>query len=72
MSNNDKIELSYATLWKSIIRPPKDNYHPYLLGDKIFKYKGTVYLRKDYDILNNRGDIMKCSFVEPTEESRVK
>lgn len=69
--SNDKIELSYSTLWKSIIRPPRDTYSHELLGDEIFNYRGTTYLRKDYELLNNRGEIMKCSFVEPTEETRV-
>ena len=68
---SDKIELSYSTLWKSIIRPPRDTYSQELLGDEIFNYRGTTYLRKDYELLNNRGEILKCSFVEPTEETRV-
>lgn len=69
--NNEKVELSYSTLWKSIIRPPRDVYSPELLGDEIFNYKGVTYFRKDYDLLNNRGEILKCSFIEPTEETRV-
>ena len=66
----ENIELSYSTLWKSIIRPPKDVYSQEMLGDEIFNYRGITYLRKDYDLLNNRGEIMKCSYVEPTEETR--
>lgn len=69
--NNEKVELSYASLWKSIIRPPKDTYNTDILGDEIFNYRGITYLRKDFDLLNNRGLIIKCSFVEPTEDSRV-
>lgn len=67
---NEKYDLSYSSLWKSIIRPPRDKYTIDILGDEIFSFKGITYLRKDYDIINNRGEILKCSFVEPTEDSR--
>jgi hypothetical protein len=68
---DEKIELSYATLWKSIIRPPRDDYSEDQLGESVFVYKGKTYIRKDYNILNKQGHIMKTSFIEPDEESRV-
>ena len=71
MNNNEQLDMSYASLWKSIIRPPKDIYEIEMMGDNIFSFKGITYIRKDYDIINDRGDIMKCSFVEPSEETRV-
>ena len=30
---NEKVELSYASLWKSIIRPPRDDYLEQQLGN---------------------------------------
>ena len=71
MDNNDQLDLSYSSLWKSIIRPPKDIYDIDMLGDNIFNFKGITYTRKDYDILNDRSEILKCSFVEPSEDTRV-
>lgn len=68
---DEKIELSYATLWKSIIRPPRDDYMEEQLGDSVFIYKGRTYIRKDYNILNKHGYLIKASFIEPDEDSRV-
>jgi len=64
------VELSYASLWKTIIRPPRDDYHQYQLGENIFYFKGKTYTRKDFDILNRQGIIIKASFIEPEEDSR--
>lgn len=68
---DQKIELTYEALWKSIIRPPKDDYTEAMLGDNIFVYRGKTYIRRDYNVLNKRGDFMRCSFIEPEEDSRV-
>lgn len=68
---DQELEISYSSLWKSIIRPPRDVYTQDLMGDCLFTFKGITYQRKDHDLLNDRGEILKCSFVEPMEESRV-
>lgn len=68
---DDKIEISYSSLWKSIIRPPRDDYTEDQLGEISFLYKERTYTRKDYDILSKEGHIIKASFVEPHENSRV-
>jgi len=70
MQDGEKVELSYAALWKSIIRPPRDDYSEDQLGESVFVYKGKTYLRKDYNILNKQGFFLKTSFVEPDEDSR--
>ena len=57
---NENVELSYSTLWKSIIRPPRDYYTTDLLGDELFSFKGITYHRKDFELLNNRGELIKC------------
>jgi len=67
-SNNTKI--SYETLWKFIIRPPKDEYEDVLLGKIYFTYHKKKYQRKDYDLISSEGYIMKCSFFEPLDAFR--
>ena len=64
------IKFSYETLWKFIIRPPRDEYTESMLGKKIFKYNSKHYERKDYDIMSTQGYILKCSFIEPTKAYR--
>ena len=64
------IKLSYETLWKFIIRPPRDNYEEDFLVDEYFIYKNKQYQRKDYDLISSEGYIMKCSFIEPIDSDR--
>jgi len=64
------VEISYSALWKSIIRPPREEYYEHQLGENVFTYKGRTYNRKDYDILNKQGQVIKASFIEPEEASR--
>ena len=66
--NNTKI--SYETLWKFIIRPPRDEYEEEYLGNFLFKYHHKHYQRKDYELISSEGYLMKCSFVEPIESNR--
>ena len=61
----DKIKFTYKSLWKYIIRPPRDNYSEDLLGPPTFLYRGKIYQRKDYDLLSSLGYTMKCSLIEP-------
>ena len=63
--NKDKINFSYESLWKYIIRPTRYNYSEDLLGPTSFVYRGKVYQRKDYELISSMGYTMKCSFVEP-------
>ncbi len=71
MQGDEKIELSYSALWRSIIRPPRDDYSEDQMGDAVFNYRGKTYLRKDYKIVDKQGHILKTSFIEPDEDSRV-
>ena len=64
------IKYSYETLWKFIIRPPRDEYDEDLLVDQFFSYKNKSYQRKDYNLISSEGYKMKCSFVEPIDSSR--
>ena len=47
-----QLDLSYETLWKSIIRPPRDEYDLEQLGDNKFFHKGKTYVRHDYELIN--------------------
>lgn len=69
----EKIEISYDSLWKAIIRPPRDGYDEDQLGEPCFTYHKTKFVRHDYQILNSRGHIIKCSFIEqPLDNNRKK
>ena len=65
-----QIDISYETLWKSIIRPPRDEYEDEQLGETTFQYRGKPYVRHDYELINKRGYIIKCSFLEYDIEKR--
>lgn len=67
---SDDLEISYEALWKSIIRPPRDIYMEDLLGEKIFKFRNMSYIRHDYEIVNDRGYVLQCSYVEPEKSNR--
>ena len=63
-------KITYETLWKSIIRPDRDFYTEEELGPKLFRFNNIIYSRKDYDILDFQGNILKLSIIEPEPENR--
>lgn len=69
---DDKFEISYSALWRSIIRPPRDEYSEEFLGDSLFTFRESNYVRKDYNLLSKLGHTLKASFIEPEDDSRVK
>ncbi|KAK8487191.1 hypothetical protein V6N13_121373 [Hibiscus sabdariffa] len=49
-----------------IIRPPRAEYNPECdLLDEEFMLKGKCFQRKDIEVKNNRGDVLKCSHYMP-------
>ncbi|KAF5738602.1 hypothetical protein HS088_TW13G01503 [Tripterygium wilfordii] len=49
-----------------IIRPPRAEYDPKLdLLDQEFTLKGKWYQRKDLEVKNSRGDVLRCSHYVP-------
>ena len=66
----EHLDISYETLWKSIIRPPRDEYEIDQLGDNKFYHKGKTYIRKDYELINQRGHLIQVSFLEEDIETR--
>ena len=71
MEGDNNYKFSYETLWKFIIRPPRDEYTESMLGSPYFKFNKKKYHRKDYDIMSTQGYIMKGSFIEPFKEYRT-
>ena len=67
---DENIKISYETLWKAIIRPPRDEYYTDELGPSTFKLLNKTYHRKDYTILNEQGLKLKLSFIEPDPQNR--
>ena len=64
MKKNIDTTISLDTLWKSIIRPPKEKYKFKDLGFKEFIIYGKNFTRKDYKIIGHSGNILQCSFYE--------
>ena len=69
-NNEKKPSFSYESLWKSIIRPPRDKYTTKDLGPLSFMCKKKNYSRKDFNILGNNGNILQCTFFELDEIDR--
>ena len=67
---DQKIKLGYETLWKFIIRPPKDVYPINYLGPQQFKYNSKIYVRKDFELISHQGYKMKSSLIEPLPQYR--
>ena len=63
---------TYDHLWKAIIRPGRDEYLQEELGPFKFEIKGNCYKRTDFELINNRGLKLICSFWEPFDEEREK
>ena len=72
MESDEKIKISYDTLWKFIIRPPRDQYSEEELGETHFIYHRKSYIRTDYSIISSEGHTLKCSFIQPDSDSRPK
>ena len=71
---NDAIQkpqkITYETLWKAIIRPPRDEYYEEDLGSPYFIIDRRHYVRKDFELLNFQGYLIKVSMIEPDIRER--
>jgi fermentation-respiration switch protein FrsA (DUF1100 family) len=65
----ENYKISYETLWKFIIRPPRDEYDEDFLGDKEFNYRNKLYIRKDYNLISTQGYFLRCSYIEPKKRT---
>lgn len=66
------IENKYSYIWKSLIRPPRDQYTEKDLGNDKFSVNGMNFKRTDFSIYNPRNLKLECSFWEPFDEERPK
>ena len=73
---NDAIKkpkkINYEALWKAIIRPPRDDYEEEELGLPIFSIDNRHFIRKDFELLDFQGYLLKVSMVEPIPDERPK
>ena len=63
-------KITYETLWKAIIRPPRDEYLEEELGSPNFTIENKRYIRKDFELLNFQGYLLKVSMIEPDPKER--
>jgi len=63
-------KITYEVLWKAIIRPPRDEYIEEELGMPNFTIEGRKYIRKDFELLNFQGYLLKVSMLEPDPKER--
>ena len=64
------IKKGYEELWKSIIRPPREDYDMSQLGPQQFVLRGLNYQRTDLELTNDRRLKLQCSHFEPVEAQR--
>lgn len=70
MSLFTKLYSGYDDLWKSIIRPPREEYDISSLGPVDFTIRGLLYHRTDLELTNDRGLTLHCSHFEPIPSQR--
>ena len=63
-------KITYESLWKAIIRPPRDYYREEDLGPSLFHFNGRTYIRNDFEIIDFQGKLLKVSFIEPEIKDR--
>ena len=63
-------KITYESLWKAIIRPPRDVYDEEDLGYQNFTIEKRHYIRKDFELLNFQGYLIKVSMIEPDIRER--
>lgn len=61
------MKAKYESVWKSIIRPPRDIYEIASLGPVDFDYQGAAYHRNDFVLTNSRGHVLQCSHFTPNK-----
>jgi pimeloyl-ACP methyl ester carboxylesterase len=66
-----KLGDTYTSLWKAIIRPPRDQYTEKALGPKVLMLEGKSFQRRDL-ALQSRGLTLQCSHFEPVAVERPK
>lgn len=60
----------YEKLWKSIIRPPREDYIEYDLGPRSFHMDSSNFQRTDFTVVSSQGCRLYCSHFEPIDAER--
>lgn len=58
-------KAGYQELVHAIIRPPRAEYDLQELGPERFQFQGKAFRRTDFELMNPRGQALKCSHWEP-------
>jgi hypothetical protein len=66
----EMIKQNYQSLVNAIIRPPRSEYTLDQLGPSHFTFCGRRFIRKDFELFNDRGMKFVCSMWEPKLEDR--
>lgn len=61
------IKMGYNELVGAIIRPPRAEYLTTHLGPPSFEFCGRAFQRRDFEVVNERGQRLQCSHWEPVE-----
>lgn len=61
------IKMGYGELVNAIIRPPRAEYLTAHLGPPTFEFCGRAFQRRDFEVVNERGQRLQCSHWEPVE-----
>jgi pimeloyl-ACP methyl ester carboxylesterase len=65
MSYFQMAKVGYTRLCHAIIRPPRSSYDTEDLGPSRFTYQGRPFRRSDFEVVNGRGQALRCSHWEP-------
>jgi pimeloyl-ACP methyl ester carboxylesterase len=70
LSYYEVVKQSYQALVNAIIRPPRSEYTLAQLGPQKFVFCERRFIRKDFELFNDRGLKFVCSMWEPYPEDR--
>lgn len=70
MSKWKMITTAYEDIVRAIIRPPRSTYSIKDLGKPEFRLNGLPFKRKDFQITNDRNQLIECSWWAPLGEVR--
>ena len=67
----DKISQGYSNLWKLLIKPDRVDYSMFNLGPPMRYIGSKFYKRHDYQIVNQKGHLLECSYFEPVRVDKA-
>ena len=61
----------YDAVVKAIIRPPRAVYSVEMLGSRSITRHGLTFIRRDFELRNERGKKLQCSWWAPSDRRAV-